>query len=380
MTPRHEPRTPVVAAVDVAVTTTRDPDRLWFVAVRVTSTDGVAGFGEACDCYGCQYPGVVRSVVDELIAPEIVGTGVVAPGHTIGGIRARLRAGGAAGSPVVAACSAVEIALHDLLARTVGVPVADLFGRERDSVALYASNVTLPDGTVHDHLRTLQVPDALGVRDLKVRIIGGREDVATLAGLRRHRRTGTEMMVDANERYDGWEALRVARDLAPVGARWLEEPMPAYQRDGLRRLGRRSPIPLAYGEHCHDVGDVLEQDELLPGSILQVDASACGGIDEMRRMAHVAAGNGSRIVPHNAAGPVAFMANLHAAATTATISMMELPFPLFPAWRRLSPDAGWLIDAIVGGEIPVPGRPGLGVTMPDELFGPGITDLDAVAA
>lgn len=370
---------PIVAAVDVAVTTTREPDPLWFVAVRVTSADGVAGYGEACDCYGCYFPETVRSIVDGLVAPAIIGATISAPDHVITTVRRGLRARGADGPPVVAACSAVEIALHDLVARSAGVPVADLFGRHADIVRLYASNVTLPDGTVDDHLDTLGTPAALGVRDLKVRIVGGREDIVTLAGLRARMAPGADVMVDANERYDGWEALRVARDLRPIGARWLEEPMPYHQRDGVRRLARRSPIPLAYGEHCHGVGDVIEQEAVAPGSILQVDASACGGIAELRRMAGVAAAHGSWIVPHNAAGPVAFMANLHAAATTPTISMMELPFPLFAAWRRLSPDAEWLIDSIVGGEIAVPGRAGLGVTMPDELFGPGVTDLDEIA-
>jgi L-alanine-DL-glutamate epimerase-like enolase superfamily enzyme len=363
-----------VAAVETAVATTTDPDPLSFLLVRVRGADGLTGYGEACDCYGCFYPGTVRTAIEEVIAPLVVGPSGVHPDA----LAPTVRASGAIGAPFVAAVSAVEIALWDLLAKRQDIPVVDLFGRRRDSVRLYASNVTLPDGTVDQHLVTLGMPRRHGVTATKVRIIGGRDDVDRLRGLVERLPAGDAVMVDANERYEAWEALALARQLEAAGARWFEEPIPYHQRAGVARLARRVAIPIAYGEHSHSVADVLEHQALVPSGIVQVDASACGGIAEMRRMVAAIGQHGARIVPHNAAGPVAFLANLHAALSIGDIEMMEFPFPLCGSWRLLSPEADALVNGIADGRVQVSDQPGLGATFPDELFDAGVTDLDRV--
>src|SRR5690606_7443994 len=134
-------------------------------------------------------------------------------------------------------------------------------------------------------------------------------------------------------------------------------------RAGIAELGRRSPVPIAYGEHLFGRDDALAALERENVTVLQPDAATCGGIIDARRMAELATHHGARVVLHHCAGPIALAANLHVAASVPGVRLIEYPPSLLAVWSGLGVGAPLGVDAITDGMLPVPDGPGLGVAL-----------------
>ncbi len=347
----------------------RDPMSYCFV--RVETDSGLVGYGEACDSYGCSFAGVLATVITDALEPLLVGQELDSVERLAERMRlyTRRRLGDQAVGPE--ARSAVEIAMWDLVGKETGRSVSDLLGRTRDSVDVYASSVFLEEGDAAWHRRLLAPLLDRGVRMVKVRVgPDWRADVATLEALRELIAPGVEIMVDGSEIFTLPTAIEVARRLAAIGVMWFEEPLPQNERAGIEQLVAASPVAIAYGEHLYGNVDALEVLTRRQATVLQPDASTCGGIGEARRMANTAVYFGARVVPHICAGPVSLAANLHVAASTGHIRAVELPFTMEASWRAFGGATSLGVDDIVDGRLPIPDSPGLGVVL----------DEDAVAA
>jgi D-galactarolactone cycloisomerase len=354
----------ITSVTPLPVTFPLDRETMSFSFVRVETADGVVGHGESCDSFGCSYAGVLAAVVSDAFAPLLVGEELV----TVDALAERMRlwTRRRLGDAWVAAQarSGVEIALWDALGKASGRSVSSLLGRVRDRVEVYASSGFLEEGDAAYHHAQLTPLLERGVRKVKVRVGPEWErDLATMRELRDLLGDGIELMVDGSEIFTLPTAQRVAGLLHEIGATWFEEPLPQGAREGIAELGRRSPVPIAYGEHLFGRDDAL--DALRNGhvAVLQPDAATCGGISEARRMAEVATHHGARVVPHVCAGPIALAANLHLAATVPGIRLIEYPPSLAAAWDGLGVGAALGPDAIVDGTLAVPDAPGLGVSL-----------------
>jgi L-alanine-DL-glutamate epimerase-like enolase superfamily enzyme len=206
-----------------------------------------------------------------------------------------------------------------------------------------------------------------GVAMVKLRVgPGWADDLATLGAVREALDPGIEMMIDGSEIFTLPTALEVASRLHDLGVRWFEEPIPQPERAGIEELARRSSVPIAYGEHLYSFDEALDALRRGQLSVLQPDATTCGGIAEARRIAQLGASFGARVVPHVCAGPIALAANLHLAASLTTIRAIEYPPSLLSAWHSLGRGAPLGIEAIVDGMLPVPAGTGLGVGLAEE--------------
>lgn len=333
-----------------------------FCFVEIITDDGMVGWGEACDSYGCSYASVVETVIADVFAPLLVGELLVAPEPIVE--RLRLSTRRRLGEPWIAAQarSAIEIALWDLVGKRAGLPVNQLIGAMKDSVAVYASSAFLEEGPVSHHMGILQPLLDRGVRHVKVRT--GPEwqaDLDTLADLRRALGADIELMIDASETYTLPTARELALALDAFDVRWLEEPLPQGERAGIEALVQHSPVPIAYGEHLYGLDEAIDAMRRRQLDVLQPDASTTGGISEARRMAYAAVAFGVRVVPHVCAGPVALAANLHMATTVPGIRLLEYPPTLIPVWDQFGTGASLGPLAIVDGHLAAPTEPGLGV-------------------
>jgi len=339
----------------------RDP--LSYCFVRVDTDTGLSGYGEACDSYGCSFANVIATVVQDALVPLVVGQELDAVDRLSERMRlfTRRRLGDQAIAPE--ARSAVEIALWDLAGQAAGRSVSSLAGRVRDRVPVYASSVFLEEGPAEWHRDLLQPLLDRGVTMVKVRVgPEWRADLATLSALRALLRDEVELMVDGSEIFTLPTALEVARRLHDLDVRWFEEPLPQNERSGIEQLVAGSPVAIAYGEHLYGNLDALEVLTRRQATVLQPDASTCGGISEARRMAATAGYFGARVVPHVCAGPVSLVANLHVAASTSFIRAIEYPFTMVPSWDAFG-DLPLGVDTIVDGQLPVPDAPGLGIRL-----------------
>ena len=357
----------ITAVTPLAVSHGTDREAMSFLFVRVDTDEGLVGYGEACDSYGCSYASVLATTVTDVLAPLLVGEQLdaVAPLADRMRLFTRRRLGDQWVGPQ--ARSAVEIALWDLLGQARGMPVSSLLGRVRDRVDVYASSVFLEEGPATYHLELLEPMLGRGVRMVKLRTgPDWRADVAVLAEIRRALGDEIELMVDGSETYTLPSALELATALAELGVRWLEEPLPQGERAGIEALVRRSAVPIAYGEHMFGADDAIDAMRRGQLDVLQPDASTAGGISEARRMAQVASSFGVRVVPHICAGPISLAANLHLAASVPAIRAVEYPPTLAGVWETFGLGADLGVEAIVDGSLMVPATPGLGVSVDEQ--------------
>lgn len=354
----------ITAVTPLTATFPFERDPLSYCFVRIDSDTGLVGYGEACDSYGATFARVLATVINDALAPLVIGEELDAVDRLADRMRlfTRRRLGDQAVAPQ--ARSAMEIALWDLAGQESGRSVSAMLGRTRDSIPIYASSVFLEEGDASWHLDLLAPLLDAGVRMVKVRV--GPEwkpDLETLTEIRRLLDPAVELMVDGSEIFTLPTALEVAGRLHGLGIRWFEEPLPQNERAGIEQLAAQSPVPIAYGEHLYGNLDALEVLTRRQAMVLQPDASTCGGISEARRMAATAAYFGARVVPHVCAGPVSLVANLHFAASTSTIRAIEYPYTLAPSWAAFGKGLDLGSSAIVDGELAVPDTPGLGIAL-----------------
>lgn len=358
----------IISVSPLAVTFPLSREPMSFCFVRVEAEDGSVGYGEACDSYGCSYAGILATAITDAFAPLLVNQELVAVEPLVE--RMRLYTRRRLGDQWVAAQarSACEIALWDLAGQAVGLPVSALLGRVRDRVAIYASSTFLDEGPAQFHADLLAPLIDRGVWMVKVRVgPQWQQDLRTLASLRGLLGDEVELMVDGSETFTLPTALEVAGQLAGLGVRWFEEPIPQGARAAIAALAVKSPVPIAYGEHLYGREDALDALGNCGVCVLQPDASISGGIAEARMVANLAPYYGARVVPHVCAGPVSLAANLALAGSVHAVRAVEYPLHLIPAWEALGRGPALGLSAIEDGTLAVPSGPGLGVALNEEV-------------
>jgi L-alanine-DL-glutamate epimerase-like enolase superfamily enzyme len=178
------------------------------------------------------------------------------------------------------AISAVDIALWDLKARLLGIPLADLLGAVRESVPIYGSG-----GFTSYSIKQLQTQfeswAASGISMVKMKV--GRQPQDDLERVRAAREAigaDVQLFVDANGAYSRKQALWFAEHFRAYGVKWFEEPVSSDDLDGLRLLRDRAPtgMEIAAGEYGYDSFYFQRMIEAGAVDVLQADATRCGGI------------------------------------------------------------------------------------------------------
>lgn len=340
-----------------------------YLFVRLQTDEGIIGYGEACDSYGCNFPLSVKAIIEEALRPLLLGEDLSSVEQLAfkmrGWTRRRLGDQGA----IIHAISSVEIALWDALGKAASRSISHLLGRVRDDITVYASGTFMEEGPADWHLRLFEPCLQQGVRAVKVRVgLDFRRDLATLRTLRSMLDDDIQLMVDGSEHFSVPTALEIARALADLGVLFFEEPVPQCAREGIARLVKASPVPIAYGEHLftiHDFEDCLIHRR---ADVVQPDAALCGGISEAKSVATLAESFGAGVILHSAAGPMALAANLHLSAVAPNIQMLEYSFTLDPLWREMVGESALSPSALRAGKLPVPSGPGLGLAVDEEVW------------
>ncbi|WP_031475787.1 enolase C-terminal domain-like protein [Streptomyces bicolor] len=210
-----------------------------------------------------------------------------------------------AGRPGIAACaiSALDIALWDLKARLLELPLARLLGACREHVPVYGSGGFT---TYHDtHLEAQLNGWVHGQHIPRVKIkIGedrGRAVLRDMARVRAARQVigpAAELYVDANGAYTRKQAVRVGRALAEYGVGWFEEPVSSDDLTGLRLVRDALPCDVAAGEYGYDLPCFARMIAAGAVDCLQIDATRCGGLTEFLRAAALAQAHGLDVSAH----------------------------------------------------------------------------------
>jgi L-alanine-DL-glutamate epimerase-like enolase superfamily enzyme len=223
--------------------------------------------------------------------------GPVAPAAAWDRMWWRLREAG--GGVTTLAMAAVDIGLWDMQAKSAGLSLTDLIGRQRDQVPVYASGV-------NRHLSldelTEQVTRWVEAGHTRVKIKVGLpsldEDIERVAAVRRIIGPSRLLMLDANQLWDLPAARRAASKLAAFDILWLEEPLPAEDTPAYARLRASTSIPLAAGESLYT--EAQFRDMLLAGAVDYLQPNVCrvGGITPFLRIARLARMFDVPVMPH----------------------------------------------------------------------------------
>jgi L-alanine-DL-glutamate epimerase-like enolase superfamily enzyme len=265
-------------------------------------------------------PSACADVVHGLLADVVLGRSACDVGAAFAAMVRAVRNASRFGA-VGYAMSAVDVALWDLKARLLGLPLHRLLGAVRDTVPVYGSGgfTTYDEGQLAE-----QLAGWMRQRIARVKIKIGESwgtavprDLARIARARDMVGPDVELYVDANGGYGRKQAVRVMEAAAEWDVRWFEEPVSSDDLVGLRMVRDAVRADVAAGEYGGDL--TYFQRMCAAGAVdcLQADASRCGGITEWLRVAAVAAAHHLEISGHCAP-------HLHAHVAAATPNVRHL--------------------------------------------------------
>jgi L-alanine-DL-glutamate epimerase-like enolase superfamily enzyme len=236
-------------------------------------------------------PAAAGKLVEEKLADVVEGQDAFAVAEAWEKLATALRN---AGRPGIGFCalSAVDLALWDLKARLLDLPLVDLLGRARDEAPIYGSG-----GFTSYSLDRLREQLAgwveQGIPRVKMKVSREPEnDPERLDAARQAIGDATELYVDSNGAFSRKRALAWAERFAREwGVTWHEEPVSSADLEGLRLLRDRAPagLEIAAGEYAYVPADF--RNLVANGCVdcLQADVTRCGGITGFLRAGALAA-------------------------------------------------------------------------------------------
>jgi len=186
-----------------------------------------------------------------------------------------------------AARAAVDMALHDLLAQHLGVPLVELLGRAHEALE---TSITIGIKPLEETLSEAEEYVARGFTMLKVKVgLALAADLERLARLRETVGRGTKIRVDANQGYSTEEVSRFFRETASLDLEFLEQPLPAGDAEALRSFPAEIRDRIAADESLLDEKDALSlATPPRACGIFNIKLMKCGGIQAALRIAAIA--------------------------------------------------------------------------------------------
>jgi cis-L-3-hydroxyproline dehydratase len=317
--------------------------------VRVTTDDGLEGWGEACPLAGTYLPsfaGGVRAAL-AVLAPALLG----AEPRNLAEINARMDAA-LLGQP--AAKSPLDVACWDILGRATATPLATLLGgRVSDRLPLYlAVPLDTPDAT---RARVAEAW-AQGIRRFQLKVGGDpRADVASVRAALEVTGDQGVVVADANGGWSLQDALIAAR---------LLEPLPVYLEQPCRSLAecihvrRATSLPLILDELVTDATTLVAAVYEAGAGAINLKVGKVGGLTRARVLRDLAQSLGVALTIEDTwGGDVATAALSHLAASTLPDSLFSVSFVNDAVAEHI---AGFEPRAR-GGEGSAPDGPGLGI-------------------
>ena len=359
-------------AVRAAMTRPRGPSILTYrertsLFIKLTADDGLVGWGETYRMGG------VEAAIRDVLAPLVIGRNPLDSRRLHHEMLAATFSNGFA-------VGGLDLALHDLWGKALGVPVHVLYGgAQRTRVPAYASLPGYFDGldSGPESHWVAEARDlvASGFRALKFRIgrFSAAREMPVLAAVREAVGPGIQLRADANAAYAAATALRVGRALRELEFDWLEEPLPQAGYAGYPELRARLAVPLAGGESLTTRAAAYELLQRGCFDIIQPDVSICGGIAECVFIGELARLAGVRTIPHCWAGGIVLAATLQVAALLPESSRMagvegpEVEFDVTenPFRTELLVGNPFELD---DGSLQLPTLPGLGIEIDETVL------------
>jgi gluconate/galactonate dehydratase len=380
--------------------------------VRIATDEGITGLGE------CFFAPGLTSILRAL-EPLLVDEDPRDVHRLFRKLRLAASGAGSTGGIIYNAISGIEAALWDVLGQSLGVPIHRLLGGKfRNKVRIYADchgsealecldevlrsrpARWLPHGNAHlakDYFgeggdEPIPSPEEYRQHALKKKAQGYTTlkfdlDVPGTKGADPHNRLlsnraidhaalaigtvrdavgpDTDIAVDCHWRYNVSDIIKVARELEPFRLLWLEDPVPPDSVVALMEVSSKVRVPIATGENLflfEGFQEIIAKHAL---SIVTPDLQKVGGVAVAQTIAHFADVHTMPVAPHNISSPVGTLLSAHFCASIPNFLALEFHGTDVPFWNDLID--GLPKPLIKDGFIHVPDKPGLGITLNEEV-------------
>ena len=342
------------------VTSLRRTESTDTVVVRVTDSDGVTGWGEAPQVWqvtGESLAGAT-SCIEEMFVPLVVGRDVDDWAEVTSAVQGAVARN-------FGAKAAIDVALHDLVARRSELPLAVFL--DGGASTCVETDVTLSVGSVEALGASARQSVADGFATLKMKVgTDAATDVARVRAVREAVGPDVTIRLDANQGWSPRDAVEVIRALeaAELGVEVVEQPVPGDDVEGLAWVRSRVGLPIMADESLYGLRDLDRILRLGAADVVNVKLAKCGSLavalELLRRAREHGLGTivGSMMESHIGVGAAA---SLVAAQPTSLTSDLDAAW-----WAAASPVVGGLQYA--GSTVVLPTAPGLGI---DALLGTG---------
>jgi galactonate dehydratase len=341
--------------------------------VRVETAEGIVGWGE-----GTNFPGVqpIATAIGNLRS-AVVGQSAWDIEKLWNRMYRYLYYNGM-GGVVMAAISAIDVALYDVVGKKLGVPVYKLLGGQvHEKLRVYANGWTDGIDRTSEALtkRTKELvakgytgckfdPFSSSPYNREVTREDLRDAVAQVKAIREAGGPDYDIAIDVHGRWNTKSTIEIIRALEPYRLFFYEEAVPPENIAAMVEVQRSVNVPLATGERIfgrHGFRELLEKQAV---RIIQPDIARTGGITEFKKIAAMADTYYVPVAPHNPNGPICTIASLHAC----------LSIPNFLILEFFEPDEQVFREMVVGGLRSDRGSvypvmaPGLGINITDDFL------------
>ena len=353
-----------------------------WVIVKVKTDEGITGIGEAY--HGA---GVHQIVVDERITRTLVGKDPLNVDRCFRDMMRGQSASGYYQGAVMSAISGIEMALWDIKGQAFGAPIWQMLGGKfRDRVRVYNDCHAGDDETPEAYARKAVEVEARGFDAIKFDIDplpsqrdeynrGIRNDhieyhVDVVTAMREALKPDTDLAIDAHWAYTVVDILKVAQAFEDLNLLWLEDPIPAENIEAMQRVKNSTRTPICTGENFYTRHGFRELIHSQAADIVSPDIAKAGGLLESKRIAEMADMYYMPLAPHNICGPIGTYAMMHVCAAVPNFLALEFHHLDNQFWSDLIVEGPMIVD----GHIEVPEKPGLGVTLNEDVVKQGMRE------
>lgn len=277
------------------------------------------------------------------------------------------------GAVLMSALSAVEMALWDILGKSLGVPVYQLLGgKVNDRVRIYVNGWFAGAKTPSEFAQKAKIAKERGVTAMKWDPFGksyleiSNKDLNTalecVAAVREAAGGEVDLLIEGHGRFNIATGVKIAKELEQFKPMWFEEPTPPDSMDALLEVKKKSPVPISAGERCYTRYGYRELFEKRCCDYIQPDISHAGGIGELRKIGSMSEAYYLGFAPHNPSGPVANAATLQLAAVSPNFSILEIMYSDVCYRSEITDEALTYQD----GYMLISDKPGLGIELNEE--------------
>jgi galactonate dehydratase len=336
------------------------PPRWLFV--RVESEDGAVGWGEASlEGWAEAVDGAFEALRDRFIGHDAFAIEDIWQVAYRGGFYR-------GGAVLMSALAGLDQALWDLKGRALGQPAWQLMGgKVRDKIRAYA---WIGGDRPHEIADAAKARVGQGFSAVKMNATAELDWIGTpkafdevIARVEAAQAAGMDVGLDFHGRVHRPMAKQLAKVLEPLGLLFIEEPLLSENPEGLAAIAALTSTPIALGERLYSRWDFKPFFAAGAVDIIQPDLSHAGGLSECRRIAAMAEAYDVAVAPHCPLGPLALGACLQLAATAPNVAIQEMSLGIHynVGADLMTYCADKAVLTPVGGHLPIPGGPGLGV-------------------